>query len=239
MRVFLKTLSVFFMTFFLCLPAHAEKNYYSVTEHTSKEKYKMLTMTRFSDEDSCQETADSRNADMGEAWHVASSRCLQGMMLPKESAELFEQKIQPLPYLVFSDANGFANVVQFQNVPPVVVDAMVWKWSDALKAQNLKNVVVVMDANRQGVKNLIEEAKNRIAGKKDEPAEAEPKPSAPEVPKARSKQAFSKKDKLIFKNGQVLEGNLLERRKDGYWFQAEDGIELFFSDAEVQNLEQA
>ncbi len=50
------------------------------------------------------------------------------------------------------------------------------------------------------------------------------------------KPAMVKRDSLVLTNGQTVSGQILERRPDGVWFRADEGIDMLFTHAEIKQV---
>ncbi len=207
-------------------------DYYSVNVHGSKMGYKIVTITRFNDRESCDETAVSRNTNMDETWITVLAGCAEAKDAPADTSKMFARQPLSDPYIIFSDPNGYKNVVRFQDVPPVVIDALTWKWAEGLKQQGFNDLAVIMDPTRQAIKDKIDKAKAYMGGQ-PQPAASQATSTA-ENKKTAPKKQIAKKDRLYLKNGQVIDGNILEKNAQGVWFETDDGIKLLFTHDEIK-----
>ena len=216
------------------------EDYYSVSIHKTDKGFTMTTMTGFEDEDSCRETALDRAKSADKSWQPASSECVSRMQMSDNHLKMFERTMLDQPYLAFSDANNFKNIVLFTDVPPVVIDAMLWKWKSELKKQGMEDVVIVMDPQRQKLMDLVDKTKAKLTGrteKSEDVVNAAMSAAAYEpvvLPPVRP--AMVKHDSLLLHNGQRVTGQILERRQDGIWFRADDGVDLLFTNAEIKQV---
>ena len=198
----------------------------------------MTTMTAFDDMESCRETAEARGQVLNQDWHPTSSHCLGFGQMDQEQLEMFEKKTLGQPYLVFSDGNDFQNVVFFAHVPPVMIDAMLWKWQSELKKQGMKDVVIVMDPQRKKIMDLVEKVKASLSKHPEREADvAAVVTAAATEPEARVvRTALAKYDSLLLSNGQTVTGQILERRPDGIWFRVDEGVDMLFSYGEIKQV---
>lgn len=153
-----------FLGIFLILaasPAFAE-NYYSVSVHKSKQGFNMTTMSGFKDQGSCRATAEDRSKPIDDNWQAVSSECVDRARMTDTAFEMFERNTIKEPYLAFLDDNQVRNVILFTQVPPVMVDAMLWKWQSELKKQGMKDLVIIMDPNRKKIQEMIDKAKSSL-----------------------------------------------------------------------------
>lgn len=193
-----------------------------------------MQWTRFTDEESCRDTAQARRVDMDATWRVQASDCLPANKAGADAKKMFAGEVLKFPYLTFLEEGNLRNVVYFQSVPPVALDVMVWKWYEGLCQQGLIDVRVVMDPGRQRMKNLIDEAKEKVTGKTAAKASSpRPSASAPSKPKKN----FTKMERLILHNGQMLEGQTLRTQSGGIWFRMDEGVDMYVADSEIKSRE--
>ena len=124
----------------------------------------MTTMSGFKDQGSCRATAEDRSKAIDENWQAVSSECVSRARMTDIALEMFERKMVKEPYLAFLDDNQVRNVILFTQVPPVMVDAMLWKWQSELKKQGMKGLEIIMDPNRKKIQEMIEKAKSSLTG---------------------------------------------------------------------------
>ena len=221
------------MVFCAVLVAEASAaDYYSVTTHQSKAGYIMMTLTAFTERDSCEETAQARNAPMDDNWAIVASRCAARNSMLDEQLAMFKREQLKDPYLAFVDIAGYDNVVGFTNVPPVVLDAMIWKWSEGLKEQRMNNVVIVMDAKRKKLNELVREAKRRMQGMTQLTSFKLSKRSEAGL----GREPFVPTHQLVLKSGHLLKAMLIQERKEGLWLRVDEGIELLFTRDEIEDM---
>ncbi len=214
----------------------------------------MTTMTAFSDAEACLETAKDRGQQTSDDWKPVISECLNLAQMTGESLKMFERAPLEQPYLAFLDENDYENVVLFTEVPPVMIDAFLLKWQSELKKQGMKDVVIVTDPKRHKLLDLVGRTKERLTGSENkedvlkaatEAAKSEPEPETKFVPEPEpapvpvpepARPAMVKNDSLVLHNGQTVNGRILEKRADGVWFRADEGVDMLFTHAEIKKV---
>lgn len=236
----LKNPSVFVLTFLLISTSAQAAPYYSLTTHQSEKNYRVLLATRFEDEGSCRDTAEGRRVDLDASWKLIQSDCRDEAEIDAETLKTFNKEVLSEPYLVFFDEQGYANTTRFRNVPPLFIDVMVWKWSEGLKKQGLREMEIVMGPNRQKVANMIEQAAAQVSKEGENPiafSKTKPLKKNSKAPIQESTpDSAPMSEVLILKNGYTLEGKVLKEGPDGVLFRAGEGTDTFFSKAEIKEL---
>jgi len=139
----MKKLIVILSVVFLYASFGYAQNYYAMIVHKSKHNNSLLRLVKCPDKKTGLKIIKLNSVDLNGNWRFIEAECLSGPENDQLFNAVFNKRPISEPYIYFVDVAGYPTVLKFMDISPLLIDAIISRWEQALKQQGASNLVVV------------------------------------------------------------------------------------------------